>query len=357
VKVTDPRTSALYPSAASPAFDYEGSYQAKDSLKNGPGYWLRFPSGRSFPILGDSIFAETLAVSTDWNLIGSITSSVPVSSIASSPPGIVVSRYFGYSAGYYSLGSIDPGQGCWVKTSSSGQLILTHAAAGQLPAVAKLNELASLSELIISDASGSKQTLYFGVDGGGVDAAKFEMPPVPPSGVFDARFATQRMVELFDGKKSAGVPILVSGASGPVSINWHIRGTPAVLLVDGKSISMSGDGAMTGAASGNNATPRIRLMLSPAQLSGTPKEYELDQNYPNPFNPATEVRYDLPVQGRVQLTVYDLLGHEVATLVDGVEPAGRHTARWDASGVPSGIYFYRLSAGSFAGSKKMALIR
>ena len=102
---------------------------------------------------------------------------------------------------------------------------------------------------------------------------------------------------------------------------------------------------------------RIILSLSPPQVTETPNEFRLDQNYPNPFNPATEVRYELPVQSRVLLTVHDLLGREVATLVDGVIPAGRYTARWDASAAPSGIYFYRLTAGSFIGARKMALIR
>ena len=368
VKVADPRKSTLFPTASSPAFDYLGSYHVRDTLKNGPGYWLRSSSSQSVPILGDSIVAETLAVAADWNLIGSISSSVPVSAITSSPPGIIVSRYFGYAAGYYTLTSVDPGQGCWVKTSAGGQLIVAHAAAGQSPVAARrlaeVNDLSSLSELTFSDASGSKQSLYFGInapgtDAAGIDAARYEMPPIPPAGVFDARFATQRMVELFDGKKSAEVPILVSGGNGALSIGWHIRQTSATLVVDGKAISLSGDGSdqLAGDHSAENAMPRIRLTLSPAQVAETPKEFSLEQNYPNPFNPMTEVRYEVPVQSRVLLTVYDLLGREVATLVDEVIPAGRHSARWDASGAPSGIYFYRLTAGSFTGTKKMALVR
>ncbi|TLY30100.1 MAG: hypothetical protein E6K56_07295, partial [Ignavibacteria bacterium] len=208
VKVADARTTTIFPTASSPAFAYQGSYQVRDTLESGLGYWIRFPSDRSVAILGDSIFADTIPVNTGWNLIGSISSSVPVSAITSLPPGIVISRYFGYTAGYYALGSINPGQGCWVKTSSSGQLILAHTAAARSPVavrgLAEANELSSLSEITISDASGSKQTLYFGIEVAGIeaariDAARYEMPPIPPAGIFDARFATQRMVELFDG--------------------------------------------------------------------------------------------------------------------------------------------------------------
>src|SRR3989442_4395189 len=156
--------------------------------------------------------AETLAVSADWQLTGSISSAVPVSASTSAPPGIVVSRYFAYAGGYYALGSVDPGQGCWVKTSSSGQLILSQTTSVQSTAalqhLTKSNDLSSLSELTISDASGSKQTLYFGTYASGINAARYELPPTPPAGLFDARFATQRMVELFEGKNSAEAPIL-----------------------------------------------------------------------------------------------------------------------------------------------------
>ena len=75
-----------------------------------------------------------------------------------------------------------------------------------------------------------------------------------------------------------------------------------------------------------------------------PSEVALWANYPNPFNPETTIRYALPQAGNVRLAVYDLLGHEVAILVDRSKPAGNHTARFDATGLPSGLYVYRLQA-------------
>ena len=75
-----------------------------------------------------------------------------------------------------------------------------------------------------------------------------------------------------------------------------------------------------------------------------PSEAALWANYPNPFNPETTIRYALPQAGNVRLAVYDLLGHEVAILVDRSKPAGNHTARFDATGLPSGLYVYRLQA-------------
>ena len=90
-------------------------------------------------------------------------------------------------------------------------------------------------------------------------------------------------------------------------------------------------------------------------------KFALEQNYPNPFNPTTQIRFDLPAAGRVELKVYDILGHEVRTLVDGIRPAGSYSVTWDgrdATGktVSSGIYLCRLKSGVLQQSMKMLLL-
>lgn len=101
-------------------------------------------------------------------------------------------------------------------------------------------------------------------------------------------------------------------------------------------------------------------------LSGSgdllPTEFALEQNYPNPFNPSTEINFALPTDAFVELSVFNILGQNVATLVAGDLPAGEHFIRWngtdsDGGSVASGIYFYRITAENFSATKKMLLLK
>lgn len=89
----------------------------------------------------------------------------------------------------------------------------------------------------------------------------------------------------------------------------------------------------------------------------TPSQFTLYQNYPNPFNPSTEISYQVPGVSNVTLKVYDILGREVATLVNEVKHAGVYTTRWNAISFASGIYFYRLQVGVFSKTKKLILLK
>ncbi|HSW54625.1 MAG TPA: YCF48-related protein [Ignavibacteriaceae bacterium] len=95
-----------------------------------------------------------------------------------------------------------------------------------------------------------------------------------------------------------------------------------------------------------------------------PENYFLEQNFPNPFNPVTKIKYSVPQSGEVTLKVYDLLGKEIATLVNAEKPAGEYEVEFNAAShsgnarnLPSGIYFYQLKAGSYSETKKMVLLR
>jgi hypothetical protein len=88
-----------------------------------------------------------------------------------------------------------------------------------------------------------------------------------------------------------------------------------------------------------------------------PTEFALDQNFPNPFNPTTSIGYRIAEAGQVKLQVFDLLGREVAVLVNENKTPGNYEVRFDASGVPTGVYLYRLTAGNFVDAKKLVLVK
>jgi hypothetical protein len=129
---------------------------------------------------------------------------------------------------------------------------------------------------------------------------------------------------------------------------------------------------------GNNTFPALytaptdnwqRLAPMPAQTSpfgttdvgmqdmGVPEAYSLNQNYPNPFNPATQIIYSIPENAKVSLKVFNLLGQEVATLVNQEQTRGNYVAMFEANKMATGVYFYRLEAGKFTETKKMLLLK
>jgi hypothetical protein len=110
----------------------------------------------------------------------------------------------------------------------------------------------------------------------------------------------------------------------------------------------------------NDAAARARVVTGVAQPqpgSQLPMRFALLQNYPNPFNPSTVIRYALPQRSRVTLTIYNTVGQQVRLLAAGEEEAGYHEVKFDGSNLASGVYFYRLQAGTFVGTKKLLLIR
>jgi len=94
-----------------------------------------------------------------------------------------------------------------------------------------------------------------------------------------------------------------------------------------------------------------------AGLGDLPQTFTLNQNYPNPFNPTTVISYELPQAANVRLEVYDMTGRQVSTLVSGQVSAGLHTVNFDASRLSSGVYLYRLQAGSSIQTRKLTILK
>ena len=104
----------------------------------------------------------------------------------------------------------------------------------------------------------------------------------------------------------------------------------------------------------------LNYNIGPVRIAGNsevPLSFSLEQNYPNPFNPVTHLGFGISKLGFVSLKIYDVLGKEVKTLVNEIKPAGYYDVVFDASGLGSGIYFYKLEAGNFTQTKNMLLVK
>jgi hypothetical protein len=116
------------------------------------------------------------------------------------------------------------------------------------------------------------------------------------------------------------------------------------------------DGAMAGSEFSQESIFAVKSVTSAENLA-SPSQFKLDQNYPNPFNPSTTIKYSVKENTLVSLKVYDILGNEVVALVNKVQPTGRYIINFDASSLASGVYLYKLTAGSFIDTKKMIFLK
>ncbi|MBI5021966.1 MAG: T9SS type A sorting domain-containing protein [Ignavibacteriales bacterium] len=125
--VEDFTPNVLFPSAISKPFWFKGGYTIKSILKNGEGYWLKFPPSQEIPISGYDLTTIAIPVDEGWNMIGTISVPLPTSSIISDPPGMITSQFFGYDSGggYHHYDTLLPNKGMWIKVSNPGTLILS----------------------------------------------------------------------------------------------------------------------------------------------------------------------------------------------------------------------------------------
>ena len=153
----------------------------------------------------------------------------------------------------------------------------------------------------------------------------------------------------------------VTGASytNPTLLTASIEGLPLGDLnwfPAKKTLWQSNQSAITAWIVAENETKYQITSVKPTD--GTrPLHFALDQNYPNPFNPSTEIQYSLGSSAPVTLKIFNVLGEEVATLVNGPQNAGMHKVTFDASRLPSGVYMYQLRAGANSATRKMMLVK
>ncbi|MBI4546881.1 MAG: hypothetical protein HY707_02800, partial [Ignavibacteriae bacterium] len=130
VTMPDQRKTVVFPTAITAAFTYKNGYVKVDTIENGVGYWMKFAGAQTIGVNGSEILEDTFDVNPGWNIIGSISAPVLVTSLGSIPPGMTLSQFFGYQSSsslYQTVDTIQPGVGYWVKTGESGKLILSSS--------------------------------------------------------------------------------------------------------------------------------------------------------------------------------------------------------------------------------------
>ncbi len=343
LEVPDYRKSILFPTSVSNAYCYNNGYLVKDTLQGGSGYWLKFTGNQNHSITGTQQSTINIPVQSGWNLIGGLNGNVPVSSLVTVPPGIIQGQIFGYNNSYYAVTTIDKGFGYWLKSSQNG--ILTMSLSFNKGDI-NISRTEPEITLLISDANGKRVKIYLDENH---EIIRSELPPIPPKSILDVRFEGDYNISSISEN-----PILqINNAVYPIRISIE-KGNTALKIADivnGKIVDQ--------VLSNGNSVLIENAVINQVRLSKSEsvKQFYLSQNFPNPFNPVTKIKFQIPYRSFVTLKLFDILGREVTSLVNGQINTGVYEIEYDASSIASGMYFYHLQAGDFSDIKKMIVIK
>ncbi|MDR3610076.1 MAG: YCF48-related protein [Ignavibacteriaceae bacterium] len=343
---SDMNTLTLFPGYTSPTYKYNNGYQTVSALSIGLGYWVRYADSVTVYVGGSLAGINTIPVLAGWNMIGGYDKDITVSSLTTTPSGILTSSFYGFENGYVIPATLLSGKGYWIRASQNGVI--------NIPAgLAKTNENQIVNStiepawgrIVITDKNGNQGALYKA--NGNINLSNFDLPPVPPNGIFDVRFGSNRNVESMIGTKE----IMISSASYPVTIRAEGMDIRIKDVFTGKLIDRvlkNGENFIID----NNAINTLSVMGI-----DVPQDYCLYQNYPNPFNPSTTIKFGLPIISHVKITIYNQLGEKVEVLLDKDLEAGLHAVSWNAGNMASGLYFYEMKTDKYTSVKKLVLMK
>jgi hypothetical protein len=363
VTAPDFRKDILFPTAISKAFVYTNAYEIRDTLKIGPGYWLKFSGSSVEHVSGSDKLAEVIPVNAGWNLIGSVGKPVAVADIGLSS-GLTIGTIYKYIGSYQPVTTITPGLGYWVKTNTSGTLTLTAPAGAAGKAENSVSDIITdFSSITFKDRNGNEQTLYLGRSGNRqITSSLFELPPLGPEGMFDVRFITQRYVEIVPDEigKSIQYKVNLHGVEYPIVVKWNIVEDANYTYIlnsdDGVKQIFSGKGEIT------ITNPVKSLSIEVNKGETLPLEFSLEESYPNPFNPSTKFVISVPQNTQLEVAIYDILGRKIRTLLSGEKTAGYHTIEWNGltdenTTATSGVYFIRMISEKFNATQKIVMMK
>ncbi len=342
VVANDTTPSVLFPLLNSPAYSFSNGYQTATSLNPGKGYWIRYPQSATVNICGRQA-GNAVPLVAGWNLIGAYANDITIAGLTTTPANIINSPFYEFSNGYIVPTILTCGKGYWVRTTQAGTLNLGTVAKAGISAQATIEK--EWTKIIISDRNGKSSTLFAATKAANV--ASFDLPPLPPSGLFDVRYSTQRSVEILG---TDAQQIQITGASYPVEIRTEGAAVKVTDAVTGKMLNTTLNNSKYIIDNPAISVLNVQLMVKPIA-------FELQQNYPNPFNPVTTIKFGLPEKTNVTLTIYNQIGERVTILANEAMDEGYHSINWNAMNMPSGIYFYELRTEKFTSVKKLILLK
>jgi immune inhibitor A len=383
VTFSNDSVAAVYPSAKSRAYAYipGRGFIPGSTLQAGIGYWLKSASTEFVPITGMPIDTISVIVKEGWNLIGSTDITSDVANLEQYPPEIICSKLFGFQDGYNPTDSLMPGKGYWLRVKQDGILKIHRTVSSSLPnAVNDLEETSNkIGTLSFKSGKQTHRELYLMGASNNQKVLSYELPPVPPEGIFDVRFSSTMQGSFgsnakeieYDRYENNSTEILVNSDDYPIEIEYYGIKKSGIKI----SLTEIVDGVPTYS---HEMAEQSQIIINDSRVKSLilryekqelfPEKFELSQNYPNPFNPSTTINYSVPPQAErdlvpngnrdgqlpsdnhVTVKVYNLLGEEVAVLVDGFETPGYKSVKFDGSNLSSGIYFVQMSAGALTGS-------
>jgi len=345
--VEDANYLSLFPDAIeNTLYSFDGSYNQEEELLEGLGYWLRFTTAGSSDITGLPNDEVSILLQEGWNMISGISTPVSITDI-DDPGGIIVlNTFYFYENGYSNASTLEPGQGYWVRALATGNITITNSnrAAKRNQFV---NALEGANSLLFFNSNRKIGELYFGIFVPEEEKLSYSMPPKPPTGGYDIRFAGG-----FKYCEDSGDIEILNNGSELIIAYSRAQGNDEkwMLITDGGEewiLDQSGEIVI------NSDTQLIRLEKSLM----TPAEFALKQNYPNPFNPVTTINYSIPKLSEVQVIVYDITGRQVTTLVEATQEPGHYTVQWNAHEAASGLYFLKLTSNGKTQTRKMMLLK
>lgn len=363
VRPSDNFYSVVFPNlqGVTPIKFSQDIYQQEERLKVGVGYFVRFPnpdttiiSGVLVKQINSRLFP--VRVYDGWNTVGALSVPVSVDRITFEPatqggtPPVRVPLTFVYeyqtNRGYRAVSELTPGKGYWIKVRGQG---FYNLSAPTTRGNASLDELASLlqsaAELSILDAGHRNGLLYI------TDLRSSEpigeMPPLPPVGTFDVRFATNTLIAT-----DANPVVRLQGAEYPLTLHLA-KSTYAYTVLDattGTELGKLLPGASVTITDPNVTAVRL-LRQTPAEIG-----YTL-QVTPNPVETTALVRFTVPETGVATVDLYDALGQRVRQLYSGTVTPGETTLELNTGELPAGTYIVKVSSGIHTAVERITIVR